>query len=261
MKIKCKNCGKRFDTEMYSGLCPKCGTYNAPDREEAVQAAAGGQTVRKEKVSTGKSRAFRFPVWLFLFLLLPALTWGGWSVWKISFAGKLRGGEGEIARVQPLGAGELVLEGEPLEYPIFVSAEGVDRVFLKRVIPEGMQLVCVRAVVRSEGYNFDAGLKDVSLKYVHDGDVYYREPVYADAIRTALYLLGISEEEELTVYNPGNGEEDSGYWFFLTEDDAQQLELLLTVEDKTYPSRAVMEGSIPLEGIGSLGLPAGEVED
>ena len=57
-----------------------------------------------------------------------------------------------------------------------------------------MQLVCVRAVVRSEGYNFDAGLKDVSLKYVHDGDVYYREPVYADAIRTALYLLGISEE-------------------------------------------------------------------
>ena len=50
MKIKCKNCGKRFDTEMYSGLCPKCGTYNAPDREEAVQAAAGGRTVRKEKV-------------------------------------------------------------------------------------------------------------------------------------------------------------------------------------------------------------------
>ena len=115
MKIKCKNCGKRFDTEMYSGLCPKCGTYNAPDQGEAVQAAAGGRTVRKEKVPTGKSRAFRFPVWLFLFLLLPALTWGGWSVWKISFAGKLRGGEGEIARVQPLGAGELVLEGDPLE--------------------------------------------------------------------------------------------------------------------------------------------------
>ena len=28
MKIRCKNCGKRFDAEMYSGLCPKCGTYN-----------------------------------------------------------------------------------------------------------------------------------------------------------------------------------------------------------------------------------------
>ena len=29
MKIRCKNCGKRFDAEMYSGLGPNCGTYNA----------------------------------------------------------------------------------------------------------------------------------------------------------------------------------------------------------------------------------------
>lgn len=28
MKIKCKKCGKHFDPDMYSGLCPKCGTYN-----------------------------------------------------------------------------------------------------------------------------------------------------------------------------------------------------------------------------------------
>ncbi|MDO4293494.1 MAG: hypothetical protein Q4C65_09755 [Eubacteriales bacterium] len=28
MKIKCRKCGKRFDTEMYSGLCPRCGAYN-----------------------------------------------------------------------------------------------------------------------------------------------------------------------------------------------------------------------------------------
>lgn len=28
MKIKCKKCGKRFEPDMYSGLCPKCGTYN-----------------------------------------------------------------------------------------------------------------------------------------------------------------------------------------------------------------------------------------
>lgn len=28
MKIKCSRCGKRFDADMYSGLCPKCGAYN-----------------------------------------------------------------------------------------------------------------------------------------------------------------------------------------------------------------------------------------
>ena len=27
-KIKCKSCRKSFDPDLYSGLCPKCGTYN-----------------------------------------------------------------------------------------------------------------------------------------------------------------------------------------------------------------------------------------
>lgn len=28
MKIKCRKCGKRFDQDIYSGICPKCGVYN-----------------------------------------------------------------------------------------------------------------------------------------------------------------------------------------------------------------------------------------
>lgn len=27
MKVKCKNCGKRFDYDVYTGQCPKCSTY------------------------------------------------------------------------------------------------------------------------------------------------------------------------------------------------------------------------------------------
>lgn len=27
MKIKCKNCEKRFDYEKHTGICPKCGHY------------------------------------------------------------------------------------------------------------------------------------------------------------------------------------------------------------------------------------------
>lgn len=27
MKVTCKNCGKRFDYDLYMGLCPKCSTY------------------------------------------------------------------------------------------------------------------------------------------------------------------------------------------------------------------------------------------
>lgn len=28
MKIQCSNCGKKFDQEKYSNICPKCSTYN-----------------------------------------------------------------------------------------------------------------------------------------------------------------------------------------------------------------------------------------
>ena len=28
MKIRCKECGRKFDPEVYSGLCPRCGAYN-----------------------------------------------------------------------------------------------------------------------------------------------------------------------------------------------------------------------------------------
>ncbi len=31
MKVKCRNCGKRFDYDLYTGLCPKCSTYYQPD--------------------------------------------------------------------------------------------------------------------------------------------------------------------------------------------------------------------------------------
>lgn len=36
MKIRCKSCGKRFDQEMYSGLCPRCGSYNRVEAEDSM---------------------------------------------------------------------------------------------------------------------------------------------------------------------------------------------------------------------------------
>ena len=286
MRIRCKECGKRFDAEMYSGLCPKCGTYNdmraldegqrpvserpASERpvskrpvskrpspaEAARPEGGGGEPVSraKERLSGGFRPALVFPV---LFLLLPVLTGIAWFVWRQGFVKGLA--EGEIAWISPSRTGQLLLEGDVLGDPIAVTVEGVDRVFLEGLIPEGMQLVCVKASVSSEEYHYDVGLGDISLAYGHGGDPFYREPLYADSIGTCLYALGLSEEDALSSYSPGNGEEESGYWFFLAHEDAGALELVLIAEDRDYPYRAVVGGRIPLEGIGSSGLAAEEV--
>ncbi len=37
MKIKCTNCGKRFDYDLYAGLCPHCGVYMRPDSTDHTQ--------------------------------------------------------------------------------------------------------------------------------------------------------------------------------------------------------------------------------
>lgn len=49
MKIKCKKCGKHFDPDMYSGLCPKCGTYNGAHMADTdvSQYLSGGNSAEK----------------------------------------------------------------------------------------------------------------------------------------------------------------------------------------------------------------------
>lgn len=37
MKVKCKNCGKTFDAENYSCLCPHCGTWYIPVNQFDIQ--------------------------------------------------------------------------------------------------------------------------------------------------------------------------------------------------------------------------------
>lgn len=49
MKIVCKKCGKRFDQEVYMGLCPNCGTYNRQDNTASGEYMQEAQTIGQNK--------------------------------------------------------------------------------------------------------------------------------------------------------------------------------------------------------------------
>lgn len=44
MKVECRFCHKKFDHELYSGLCPYCGRYDGSSREPDVTPAGDGET-------------------------------------------------------------------------------------------------------------------------------------------------------------------------------------------------------------------------
>ncbi len=52
MKARCKECGKRFDYDLYSGICPKCGNYMRMGVTEAGETEAGETLQEKNKNNT-----------------------------------------------------------------------------------------------------------------------------------------------------------------------------------------------------------------
>lgn len=62
MKVCCKNCKKKFDNDLYGGVCPKCGTYyreTRQEQEDAFSMISGNYNVSEEKEPTQKEKTFK----------------------------------------------------------------------------------------------------------------------------------------------------------------------------------------------------------
>lgn len=266
MKIKCRKCGKKFDSDVYSGLCPKCGTYNGKhmyDSGAFDSIKTSGQekdipkpqAVYREPQKGGNSRAhlvflaFAVPAAL---LVIPFLLAMVNLEWKREYLRQAIQTEHTVQKGE--WESTLVLDGEYLESPVELTVLEGGRVNLQAKMPPEVALYGIRMEVSSEKYSFDGRLDEVYLSYESEGNVYYKKPLNSYGMRDYLAQLGLTEDDILYSYALGNGKAEEGYLFFLVDEQARHIGLLAQAHGGEEPQKVFAEGFIDLDGIPELEL-------
>lgn len=261
MRGKCKKCGKHFDLEMYSGLCPKCGTYNGQHAEGTETSRyISGSYPGKESHKQLQEPKRKLPVymWMMLFLLvwIPICSQAAYANWEKQYSRQLL--EKEVEILQESADGSLVFEKEPLESPVrFAVLEA--GAFRTEELEEGeMALAVVKVRVSSEDYNFDARINQVALEYTYEGDPFYREMLSSYNLEEYLDKIGLAKQDVFSLYNIGNDREQEGYFVFAIHAEAENPKLYLSAGSGQGGQVVFLEGRIMLDSFWNANVPGAE---
>ena len=253
MKIRCSRCGKRFDADVYSGLCPKCGAYNGKhmagyeeavnerektektwrqEQQNAEQAVSGSRyrTDIPEKPKTTKQKAGGLGAGKMLAaaLIIPVAATVLFQIWKnIYFQERIFAGENIV---RESGDAEItVIEGEKMEYPIYTAVLGIGQ-FASDEVPEGWHLEGICIASSSSGYNSREKVNDLQLGYEVGDEVFYQKTVSRYDLEYMIDDWGIDANEILSEFDFDYGE-SLGYLIFMVRDGAENRELILELDD------------------------------
>lgn len=222
---------------MYSGLCPKCGTYNGSHMEDS--------NIR-EADAVPKRRRFCLTVVLAALLVIIPLTGTvSYLIWEKQKVRELL--SGGIGQVSIQDGNTLIFSDELFDAPVKVTVTGADIIENGELSKVGKVLVAVKAETFSEHYSFDARVSRVALKYECGGNVFYQQALDSYYMEDFLPELGLTEEELLPTYGVGNGDGREGYWFFCMDAGAENPELMLMAGEGSGGDIIFQEGMIPLD--------------
>lgn len=193
-----------------------------------------------------------------MLVVIPFLSMGIYQIWEAQAVRRFM--NGQIAQAPLADAHTLIFEDELLKAPVEVSVMGMDIIGRAGLNGEDKVLAAVKVQAFSDAYSFDARVNKAVLKYEAFGNTFYQEPVDSYYLEVYLYDLGLSEEDVLSTYNIGNGDMQEGYWFFCIPKEAQELELTVMAGTGSGGHEAFLEGTIPLDDVGTAGLADGEAE-
>lgn len=258
MKIRCSRCGKRFDADVYSGLCPKCGAYNGKhmagyeeavnEREKTEKTWRQEQQKAEQAVSESRSRtdipekpkaakqtaikqkAGAEGAWKMLAaaLLIPIAAALVFQIWKnIYFQERISAAENIV---RESGDAEVtVIEGGNVESPIYTAVLGMEQ-FSSDEVPEGWHLEGICIASSSNGYNSREQINDLQLGYEVGDEVFYQKTVNRYDLEYMIDDWGIDANEILSEFDFNYGE-SLGYLIFMVRDGAENRELILELDD------------------------------
>ena len=258
MKIRCSRCGKRFDADVYSGLCPKCGAYNGKhmagyeeavnEREKTEKTWRQEQQKAEQAVSESRSRtdvpekpkaakqtaikqkAGAEGAWKMLAaaLLIPIAAALVFQIWKnIYFQERISAAENIV---RESGDAEVtVIEGGNVESPIYTAVLGMEQ-FSSDEVPEGWHLEGICIASSSNGYNSREQINDLQLGYEIGDEVFYQKTVNRYDLEYMIDDWGIDANEILSEFDFNYGE-SLGYLIFMVRDGAENRELILELDD------------------------------
>ncbi len=253
MKIRCSRCGKRFDADVYSGLCPKCGAYNGKhmagyeeavnerektektwrqEQQKAEKVVSGSRYMtdipEKPKTTKQKANGSGAGKMLAAALLIPIAAALVFQIWKnIYFQERISAAENIV---RESGDAEItVIEGENMEYPVYTAVLGMEQ-FASDEVPEGWHLEGICIASSSNGYNSREQINDLQLGYEVGDEVFYQKTVNRYDLEYMIDDWGIDANEILSEFDFNYGE-SLGYLIFMVRDGAENRELILELDD------------------------------
>ena len=253
MKIRCSRCGKRFDADVYSGLCPKCGAYNGKhmagyeeavnerektektwrqEQQKAEKVVSGSRYMtdipEKPKTTKQKANGSGAGKMLAAALLIPVAAALVFQIWKnIYFQERISAAENIV---RESGDAEVtVIEGGNVESPIYTAVLGMEQ-FSSDEVPEGWHLEGICIASSSNGYNSREQINDLQLGYEVGDEVFYQKTVSRYDLEYMIDDWGIDANEILSEFDFNYGE-SLGYLIFMVRDGAENRELILELDD------------------------------
>lgn len=265
MKIRCTECKKRFDYELYSGVCPECGTYIRSEEEmeedfgspsgyksdypmesreapsSPVPAQSSGEF--KKTKETGKSKEVRKKqaariytvVITFLIAAVGAGTYAGFSLVKNNREEERR--LDSLQEPRTVGQGDVFsYETENNRYDITIDSVTVDEDPALNV-PYGYEMLVVsyhieRIYTGSGAGDFDSFYDIAMNPYAETKSGTFLEPVRTYDLESAKAKDGVTDLQEIGI-SIGFSLQEGKMYYLVKEDDFKGL-YITSVDYDTY---------------------------